>query len=129
MTFLKKLSIKNENKSFKYSILIGDNFIEILENKFFKVLKGNKIYVIYDEFFYKSEPHVNLIKNFNKLSKNLNGEIFFFKIRSIDKFKNFENLSILLNFAFFIYFDDYVCVLYYYHRKSHLIHSIFYFIR
>ena len=53
MTILKKLSISTENKSLNYSILIGNNFIKLLENNFFKTLRGRKIYVIYDEFFYK----------------------------------------------------------------------------
>ena len=98
MTILKKLSINTENKSFKYSILIGDNFIDTLENNFFKTLKGKKIYVVYDEFFFKSKSHLNLFKNFEKLSTKLSSEIFFFKIKSKDKYKNLEKLSILLNF-------------------------------
>ena len=53
MTVLKKISVINENKSFKYSILIGNNFIETLENNFSKTLKRKKIFVIFDEFFYK----------------------------------------------------------------------------
>ena len=97
MTVLKKLSIYNDNKSFKYSILIGNNFIENLENYFFKTLKEKKIYVVYDEFFYKLKLHKNLIENFKKLSDKLASEIFFFKIRSTDKFKNLDNLSTLLN--------------------------------
>ena len=98
MTILKKLSINTENKSFKYSILIGDNFIKLLENNFFKTLRGKKIYVIYDEFFYKIKSHKNLIEKFEKLSAKLSSENFFFKIKSKDKFKNIERLSILLNF-------------------------------
>jgi len=97
MTVSKKLSIYNDNKSFKYSILIGNNFIESLENYFFKTLKEKKIYVVYDEFFYKLKLHKNLIENFKKLSGKLTSEIFFFKIRSTDKFKNLDNLSTLLN--------------------------------
>ena len=98
MTVLKKLSINIGNKSFKYSIFIGDNFIESLEKKFFKTLKGKKIYVIYDEFFYKLNSNINLIETFEKLSAKLSSEAFFFKIKSKDKFKNLEKLSILLNF-------------------------------
>ena len=98
MTVLKKLSIKNENPSFQYSIFIGNNYIQSLENKFFKILKGKKIYVIYDEFFNKFNLNKNLIEKFKKLSSKLSSEVFFFKIKSKDKFKNFENLSILLNF-------------------------------
>ena len=98
MTVLKKLSIDAENKSSGYSILIGDSFIEALEKNFFKTLKEKKIYVVYDEFFNKLKSHKNLIKNFEKLSNKLFSEIFFFKIRSKDKFKNLENLSNLLNF-------------------------------
>ena len=79
MTVLKKLSIYNDNKSFKYSILIGNNFIENLENYFFKTLKEKKIYVVYDEFFYKLKLHKNLIENFKKLSDKLASEIFFSK--------------------------------------------------
>ena len=71
MTILKKLSINTENKSFKYPILIGDNFIEALENNFFKTLKEKKIYVIYDEFFYKVKSHKKLVENFENLSKKL----------------------------------------------------------
>ncbi len=51
MTVLKKLSINAEDKSFKYSIFIGNDFIKLLENNFFKTLREKKIYVIYDEFF------------------------------------------------------------------------------
>ena len=43
MTVLKKISVINENKSFKYSILIGNNFIQTLEKNFSKTLKGKKI--------------------------------------------------------------------------------------
>ena len=68
MTVLKKISVINENKSFKYSILIGNNFIQTLEKNFSRTLKGKKIYIIYDEFFYKLQLHENLIKNFEKLS-------------------------------------------------------------
>ena len=46
MTVLKKISVINENKSFKYSILIGDDFIELLEKNFSKTLKEKKIYVM-----------------------------------------------------------------------------------
>ena len=98
MTVLKKLSVTNHNKSFKYSILIGDDFSELLEKNFSKILKGKKIYVIYDEFFYKLKLIKNLIDNFKKLSTKLSSEIFFFKTKSKDKFKNFENLSNLLNY-------------------------------
>ncbi len=98
MTILKKLSIKNENKSFKYSIFIGENFIQLLENNFFKILNGKKIYVIYDEFFKKFKMNKNMIEEFENLSKRLSAEVFFFKIKSKDKYKNFERLSILLNF-------------------------------
>ena len=98
MTVLKKLSINTENKSLKYSILIGDNFMESLENNFFKTLKGKKIYVIYDEFFYKIKSHKKLVENFENLSTKLLSKNFFFKIKSKDKFKNLERLSILLNF-------------------------------
>ena len=79
MTLLKKLSINTENKSFKYSILIGDNFIQSLEKKFFQTLKEKKIYVVYDEFFYKLKSHKNLIGDFEKLSIKLSSEIFFFQ--------------------------------------------------
>ena len=98
MTVLKKLSVTNHNKSFKYSILIGDDFSETLEKNFSKILKEKKIYVIYDEFFYKLKLIKNLIDNFKKLSTKLSSEIFFFKTKSKDKFKNFENLSNLLNY-------------------------------
>ena len=98
MTVLKKLSVTNHNKSFKYSILIGDDFSETLEKNFSKILKEKKIYVIYDEFFYKLKLINNLIDNFKNLSTKLSSEIFFFKTKSKDKFKNFENLSNLLNY-------------------------------
>ncbi len=98
MTILKKLSINTANERFKYSILIGDNFIESLEKKFFKTLKEKKIYVIYDEFFYKLKLHKKLIANFENLLNRLSSKKFFFKIKSKDKFKNLERLSILLNF-------------------------------
>ena len=68
MTVLKKISVINENKSFKYSIFIGNNFIQTLEKNFSKTLKGKKIYIIYDEFFYKLQLHKNLIKNLEKVS-------------------------------------------------------------
>ena len=99
MTVLKKLSIKSKNPSFQYSIFIGNNYIQSLENKFFKILKRKKIYVIYDEFFNKFNLNKNLIEKFKKLSSKLSSEVFFFKIKSKDKFKNFENLSNLLNFV------------------------------
>ena len=35
MTVSKKISVVNENKSLKYSIFIGKNFIELLEKKIF----------------------------------------------------------------------------------------------
>ena len=98
MTVLKTLSVTNHNKSFKYSILIGDDFIELLEKNFSKTLKEKKIYVMYDEFFYKLKLNKNLIDNFKKLSTKLSSEFFFFKTKSKDKFKNFENLSNLLNY-------------------------------
>ena len=71
MTVLKKISVINENKSSKYSILIGNNFIKTLEKNFSKTLKGRKIYVIYDEFFHKLQLHKNLIKDFEKVSTKL----------------------------------------------------------
>ena len=71
MTVLKKISVINENKSSKYSILIGNNFIKTLEKNFSKTLKGKKIYVIYDEFFHKLQLHKNLIKDFEKVSTKL----------------------------------------------------------
>ena len=98
MTVLKTLSVTNHNKSFKYSILIGDDFIELLEKNFSKTLKEKKIYIMYDEFFYKLKLNKNLIDNFKKLSTKLSSEFFFFKTKSKDKFKNFENLSNLLNY-------------------------------
>ena len=98
MTVLKTLSVTNHNKSFKYSILIGDDFIELLEKNFSKTLKEKKIYVMYDEFFYKLKLNKNLIDNFKKISTKLSSEFFFFKTKSKDKFKNFENLSNLLNY-------------------------------
>ena len=98
MTVSRKLSIKNENQSFQYSIFIGDNYIRLLEKNFSKTLKGKKIYIIYDEFFYKFKLNEILIKKFKKLSSELSSEIFFFKLKSKDKFKDFNNLSILLNF-------------------------------
>ena len=98
MTILKKLSIKNKNLSFQYSIFVGENYIRLLENNFFNTLKGKKIYVIYDEFFKKFKLNKNLIEKFKKLSIKLLSEVYFFKIKSKDKSKNFENLSILLNF-------------------------------
>ena len=98
MNVLNKLSIKNKNQSFQYSIFIGNNYIKSLEINFFKTLKGKKIYIIYDEFFNKFKLNKNLIEKFKKLSTKLSSEVFFFKIKSKDKFKNFENLSILLNF-------------------------------
>jgi len=61
MSVLKKISVINENKSFKYSILIGNNFIKILEKNFSKTLKGKKIYVIYDEFFHKLRLHLKYL--------------------------------------------------------------------
>ena len=79
MTVLKKISVINENKSFKYSILIGNNFIQTLEKNFSKTLKGKKIYIIYDEFFYKLKLHKNLIKDFEKVSTKLGSENFFFQ--------------------------------------------------
>ena len=42
MTILKKISVINKNKSCKYSILIGNNFIDTLEKNFTKTLKGKK---------------------------------------------------------------------------------------
>ena len=39
-----------------------------------------------------------MIEDFEKISTKLGSENFFFKIKSKDKFKNFEKLSILLNF-------------------------------
>ena len=98
MTILKKISIKNKNLSFQYSIFVGENYIRLLENNFFDTLKGKKIYVIYDEFFNKFKLNKNLIERFKKLSTKLSSEVFFFKTKSKDKFKNFENLSILINF-------------------------------
>ena len=44
MTVIKKISVINENKSCKYSILIGNNFIDTLEKYYTKTLKGKKIY-------------------------------------------------------------------------------------
>ena len=79
MTIFKKLSINTENKSLNYSILIGNNFIKLLENNFFKILQGRKIYVIYDEFFYKLRLHKDLFENFKKLSTKLSSEVFFFQ--------------------------------------------------
>ena len=61
MTVIKKISVVNENKSLKYSILIGNNFIQTLEKNFSKTLRGKKIYIIYDEFFYNLQLHENLI--------------------------------------------------------------------
>ena len=98
MTISKKLSINTESKSFKYSILIGDDFNRLLEKNFSNTLKRKKIYVIYDEFLDKLKLNENLIQKFKKLSKKLSSEIFFFKTKSKDKFKNFDNLSNLLNF-------------------------------
>ena len=96
MTVLKKISVINENKSFTYSILIGNNFIQILEKNFSKTLKGKKIYIIYDEFFYKLQLHENLIKDFEKLSIKLGSENFFYKI----KLSKIESLSKFLNLSF-----------------------------
>ena len=79
MTVLKKISVVNENKSFKYPILIGNNFFELLEKNFSKTLEGKKIYVIYDEFFNKLQLHKNLIEDFKKVSTRLGSEIFFFQ--------------------------------------------------
>ena len=98
MTISKKLSINTESKSFKYSILIGDDFNRLLEKNFSNTLKRKKIYVIYDEFLDKLKLNENLTQKFKKLSKKLSSEIFFFKTKSKDKFKNFDNLSNLLNF-------------------------------
>ena len=98
MTVLKKLLINNYNEPFKYSVLIGKNFIETLENNFFKTLKSKKIFVIYDEFFYKLKTDKSLIHNFKNMSNKLDSKIFFFKVKSTDKYKNLENLSTLLNF-------------------------------
>ena len=92
MTVLKKISVINEKKSSKYSILIGNNFIQTLEKNFSKALKRKKIYIIYDEFFYKLQLHENLIKDFKKISIKLGSENFFFKLKSKDKFKNFDKL-------------------------------------
>ena len=73
MTVLRKISIKNEKQSFQYSIFIGDNYIQLLENNFLKTLKGKKIYVIYDEFFNKLKLNNNLIENSSyKKEKKLN---------------------------------------------------------
>ena len=80
MTALKKISVINENKFFKYSIFIGNNFIQTLEKNFSKTIEGKKIYIIYDEFFYKLQLHENLIKDFEKVSTKLGSENFFFKI-------------------------------------------------
>ena len=74
MTVLKKISVINENKSFKYSILIGNNFIQTLEKNFSKTLRGKKIFIIYDEFFYKLQLHENLIKNYQKSHIKINTE-------------------------------------------------------
>ena len=98
MTVSKKISVINNDKSSNYSILIGNNFIESLEKNFSKNLKGKKIYVIYAEFFYKLKLHENLIREFKKVSTKVGSETFFFKLKSKDKFKNFDNLSILLDF-------------------------------
>ena len=98
MTILKILSINTKSKSLKYSILIGDNFIELLENNFSKTIRKKKIFVIYDEFFDKLNLDENLIKKFKRLSAKLSSKNFFFKTKSKDKFKNFNNLSNLLNF-------------------------------
>ena len=69
-----------------------------MEKNFSNTLKRKKIYVIYDEFLDKLKLNENLIQKFKKLSKKLSSEIFFFKTKSRDKFKNFDNLSNLLNF-------------------------------
>ena len=98
MTVLKNISVFNKNKSFNYSILIGNNFIESLEKNFSKTLKGKKIYVIYDEFFHKLNLVENLIRELKKVSTKIGSETFFYKLKSKDKFKNFDNLSILLDF-------------------------------
>ena len=81
MTVLKKISVIDDNKSFKYSIFIGNNFIQTLQKNFSKTLKGKKIYIIYDEFFYNLQLHKNLIENFEKVSTKLGSENFFFKIK------------------------------------------------
>ena len=91
MTVLKKISVINENKSFKYSIFIGNNFIQTLENNFSKTLKGKKIYIIYDEFFHKLKLVENLIRELKKVSTKVGSETFFYKLKSKDKFKNFDN--------------------------------------
>ena len=98
MTLAKKVSVFNKDKSLIYSILIGNNFIELLKKNFSKTLKRKKIYVVYDEFFYKLKLHRNLIEEFEKVSTEVDSEIFFFKLKSKDKFKDFKNLSVLLNF-------------------------------
>jgi len=98
MTVVKKVSVINENKSLIYSILIGNNFIQLLEKYFSETLTEKKIYVIYDEFFYKLRLHKNLIEEFEKFSTKVGSEVFFFKLKSKDKFKNLDKLSILLNF-------------------------------
>ncbi len=94
MTILKKLSISDKNESFKYPILIGNDLIELLKNNFFKTLNTKKIYIIYDEFFNKNI----LIENLKTLLSSFNSNIFLFKTKSKDKFKNFQKLSILINF-------------------------------
>ena len=78
MSVSTKLSVKNKkNQSFQYSIFIGDNYIKLLENNFFKTLKGKKVYVIYDDFFNKFKLNKNLIEKFKKISTKLSSEIFF----------------------------------------------------
>ena len=79
MTVLRKLSIKNETPSSQYSIFIGDNYVRLLENNFFKTLNRKKIYIIYDEFFFKFNLNKNLIEKFKKLSTKLSSEVFFFQ--------------------------------------------------
>ena len=91
MTVLKKISVINETKSFKYSILIGNNFIQTLEKNFSKTLKGKKIYVIYDEFFHKLQLHKNLdnLKIFpiNVGQDNLKKSLKFFEDLEINNLK------------------------------------------
>ncbi len=98
MTVLKKILISDKNKSFKYPILIGKDFVKLLEDNFFGTLKGKKVYVIYDDFFNKFKLNENLIQKFKKISHILTSEIYFFKSKSKDKFKNFQKLSDLINF-------------------------------
>ena len=99
MTLYKKIFITDKKKSFKYSILIGNDFINHLENFYLKTFKNKKVYVFYDEFFELNKLDKKIIIKLEETIKKFTAEVFFFKVRSKDKYKNLNNLSSLLNFT------------------------------